>query len=231
VGVAPSPTLLARRHQGIQASRTEQAVKQQLLNPQQELELVKYITRLTEDGLPPTRNMIQSFASEIIKGEVGNEWVTRFIHRNEENLITKWTSRMDRNRHEVDSGWKYKRYFNLLHSTMDEYNILPENTYNMDEKGFMMGVLGKSKRVFSRQMWEKGQVKDSLQDGSRTWISILACIGADGTALPPGIIFEALHGNIRDTWVEDIEEDKHQVFVTSSPSGWSNDEIGFAWLT
>jgi hypothetical protein len=43
---------------------------------------------------------------------------------------------------------------------------------------------------------------------------ILACIGADGTALPPGIIYEALYGNIRDTWVEDIKEDKHQVFIT-----------------
>jgi hypothetical protein len=99
-----SRVTLARRHQGIQASRTEQAVKQQLLNPQQELGLLKYITRLTEDSLPPTRNMIQSFASEIIKGEVGNEWVARFIHRDEENLITKWTSGMDRNRHEADSG-------------------------------------------------------------------------------------------------------------------------------
>jgi hypothetical protein len=45
---------------------------------------------------------------------------------------------------------------------MDEYNILPKNTYNIDEKGFMIGALRKSKRVFSRQMWEKGQVKDSL---------------------------------------------------------------------
>jgi hypothetical protein len=192
---------------------------------------VQYIARLTEDGLPPTRDMIQSFASTIVKGEVGNEWVTRFFHRNEENLIAKWTSGMDRNRHEADLGWKYKRYFNLLHSTMDKYNILPENTYNMDEKGFMMGSIGKSKRVFSRQMWEKGQVKDSLQDGSRTWISVLACVGADGFALPPDLIYEALHSNIRDTWVEDIEVDKHQVFVASSPTRWSNDAIGFAWLT
>jgi hypothetical protein len=59
---------------------------------------------------------------------------------------------MDRNRHEADLEWKYKRYFNLLHSTMDKYNILPENTYNMDEKGFIIGALRKSKRVFSRQM-------------------------------------------------------------------------------
>jgi SOS response regulatory protein OraA/RecX len=84
-----SRVTLARRHQGIQASKTEQAIKQQLFNPQQELELVKYITRLTEDGLAPTRDMIQSFASQIIKGEVGNEWVTRFIYCNKENLITK----------------------------------------------------------------------------------------------------------------------------------------------
>jgi hypothetical protein len=140
--------------------------------------------------------MIQSFASTIVKGEVGNEWVTRFIHRNEDHLITKWTSGMDRNRHEADLGWKYKRYFNLLHTTMDRYNILPENTYNMDEKGFMMGSVGKSKRVFSRQMWEKGQVKVTLQDGSRTWVSVLAYVGADGTALPPSIIFEALHATL-----------------------------------
>jgi hypothetical protein len=72
--------------------------------------------------------------------------------------------------------------------------------------------------VFSRQMWEKGQVKDSIQDRSRTWISVLACVGADRTALPPSLIYEALHGNIRDTWVEDIEVRKHEVFVASSPS-------------
>jgi hypothetical protein len=107
----------------------------------------------------------------------------------------------------------------------------------MDEKGFIMGSVGKSKRVFSRQIWDKKQVKDSIQDGSRTWISVLACVGANGTALPPSLIYEALppsliyealHGNIRDTWAEDIEVGKHEVFVTSSPSRWSNDAIGFA---
>jgi hypothetical protein len=31
-------------------------------------------------------------------------------------------------------------------------------------------------------------VKESLQDGKSEWVSVLACIGADGTALPPGVI-------------------------------------------
>jgi hypothetical protein len=30
--------------------------------------------------------------------------------------------------------------------------------------------------------------------------------------------------------VEDIEAGKHEVFVTSSPTGWSNDNVGLAWL-
>jgi hypothetical protein len=87
---------------------------------------------------------------------------------------------------------------------MNEYSILPENTYNMDEKGFMIGRTRRSKRIFSRALWERKQVTDSLQDGNREWISVLACICADGTALPPGLVFEGLHGNIRDTWVEGI---------------------------
>jgi hypothetical protein len=67
-----SRSTLGRRHRGIQASRTEQAVKQQLLNSQQELELVKYIIRLTEDALSHKREIIQSFASTLVKGVVGN---------------------------------------------------------------------------------------------------------------------------------------------------------------
>jgi hypothetical protein len=36
-----------------------------------------------------------------------------------------------------------------------EYEVLPENMYNMDEKGFMIGVTGRSKRIFSKTAWEK----------------------------------------------------------------------------
>jgi hypothetical protein len=140
----------------------------------------------------------------VVKKEVGEGWVLRFMERNKDALITKWTSGMDRNRYQADSEYKYSLYFDLLEFKMDEYSILPENTYNMDEKGFMIGRTARSKRIFSRALWERKQVTDSLQDGNREWISVLACICADGTALPPGLVFEGLHGNIRDTWVEGI---------------------------
>ena len=100
----------------------------------------------------------------------------------------------------------------------------------MDEKGFLIGVLNRSKRVFSRRMWEQKEVKAALQDGSRAWITLLACICADGSALPPGLIYEAANKAIQSDWVEDIKAGKHNVFVSSSPSGWTNNDIGLAWL-
>ncbi|KAH4980267.1 hypothetical protein HBI32_145430 [Parastagonospora nodorum] len=62
---------LARRCKGVQASKDAQRVNAMKLSPQQELELIVYIEKLTERGLPPTRTMIKNFASQIAQKEVG----------------------------------------------------------------------------------------------------------------------------------------------------------------
>ena len=100
----------------------------------------------------------------------------------------------------------------------------------MDEKGFLIGISSRSKRVFSREMWERKEVRTALQDGSREWITLLACVCADGSALPPSLRYQAALGAIQSSWVEDIEAGEHSVFITSSPSSWSNNGIGLAWL-
>ncbi|KAF2825387.1 hypothetical protein CC86DRAFT_271795, partial [Ophiobolus disseminans] len=111
--------------------------------------------------------MVQNFASTIAKTGVSESWVTRFINRNDNAIISKWTSGMDALRHQANSGLKYKLYYDLLHPKMSQYEIIPENTYNMDEKGFMIGVTTRSKRVFSKRQWDKKEVTSSLQDGNR----------------------------------------------------------------
>jgi hypothetical protein len=69
----------------------------------------------------------------------------------------------------------------------------------MDEKGFMIGVLGCSKQVFSRRMWGKKEVTAALQDGSREWITLLAAICADGEALPPCLVYAGVSGTLQST--------------------------------
>jgi hypothetical protein len=41
---------------------------------------------------------------------------------------------MDCKRHQTDSEAKYTLYFDLLHQKMQQYDVGPENTYNMNGK-------------------------------------------------------------------------------------------------
>jgi hypothetical protein len=100
----------------------------------------------------------------------------------------------------------------------------------MDEKGFLIGLTGRSKRIFSRRQWKKKEVRASLQDESHKFLTLLACCCADESSLPPALIYATANGAIRSSWVEDIKAGEHEVFVSSSPTGWSNDNVGLAWL-
>lgn len=220
---------LRRRHQAITEPRTVKVMKQQQLTPEQELELVSWINDETKAGMPPLGGLVREKASLLAGKEVGEGWVYRFLQRQDQYLISKWATGMDRVRHQADSESKYKDYFTFVHRQMDRYGIEPRHTYNMDEKGILMGKINRSKRIFSRKVWERKQVQSSLQDGSREWISILACICADGTVLDPGLIYQSDASQVQSSWVEDIRQDR-PAYVTASVSGWSNNEIGLAWL-
>jgi hypothetical protein len=103
----------------------------------------------------------------IVTELVSNAWVTCFLYRQGDHLISKWFSGMDSLCHNADSNVKYSLYFDLLHAKMKQNNIQPCHCYNMNEKGFMIGVTERfmigvterfmigvterSIRVFSRQ--------------------------------------------------------------------------------
>jgi transcriptional regulator with XRE-family HTH domain len=148
-------TTLSRRHQGKQVNCEALAKRQQLLSPQQELELVRYIEELTRRGLSPTREMVGNFASAVAKWEVSESWITRSLRRHADEPTTKWATGIDRQRHEADSREIYKVYFDTLHAKMREYDLDERNTYNMDEKGFFVGIASRSKRVFSKAVWKE----------------------------------------------------------------------------
>ena len=51
-----------------------------------------------------------------------------------------------------------------------QYEVSKENTYNMDEKGFLIGVLRQLQRVYSKEAFIKGLLSVVGQDGNREWI-------------------------------------------------------------
>jgi hypothetical protein len=125
---------LRRRYQGLCTLHAGEAQNRQKLSPQQELQLVQYIEDSTEQGLPPTRAMIQNFGGDVTGKACSDAWVSRVLLRNKYLLTSRWTSGMDCNCHKADSKDKYKAYLDLLHSKIREYEVEPGNIYNMDEK-------------------------------------------------------------------------------------------------
>jgi hypothetical protein len=54
---------------------------------------------------------------------------------------------MDRDRCKVDSGYRYKVFFEEIYDQTARHEIESQQLYNMDEKGFLLGRIGKSKRT------------------------------------------------------------------------------------
>ena len=59
---------LSKRHRGVQGTRQAQYESQRVLNDAQSAELVRWVHKLTEKGLPPLNEMLRNFAKEIRGG-------------------------------------------------------------------------------------------------------------------------------------------------------------------
>ncbi|TKA53375.1 hypothetical protein B0A55_12722, partial [Friedmanniomyces simplex] len=59
------------------------------------------------------------------------------------------------------------QYSTILRQKIDQYSIQPQNCYNMDEKGFLIGHLQKVRRIFPKALMQQQRLLGTGQDGSR----------------------------------------------------------------
>ena len=62
-------------------------------------------------------------------------------------VSSKFGSNLDHQRALAGSPGPIIDFFHKFKKVLKEYNLLPENIYNMDEKGFILGVSNRSKFV------------------------------------------------------------------------------------
>jgi hypothetical protein len=223
-------TTLARRAKGQIMTREEYRQKNGLLTEQQEEVLLEHINDLTLRGFPPAPRHIKALASRISGKTPGKNWVSNFKRRHADQIASDFLDPLDSSRNSADSWLKVKKYFDLLQKKWEKYQFEPQNVYNMDEKGFLIGVTQKSRRIFTKKWKESGKLIGHTQDGSRTWISLIATICADGTSLPPVLIYPSLSGDLQESWLQDYDPGDGTYFAASE-SGWTSNEIALKWLT
>lgn len=138
-----------------------------MLNNQQEKELLRYLRRLYERLLPPLQRIVRNIAQELCGHTLSKNWVARFIERHHDTLGAGFLNTIDLKRCHAESPRAYERYFERMGIKMDEDSVIAENIYNMDEKGFLLGCVKKTRKVFTKELLKSKKLLGSGQDGSR----------------------------------------------------------------
>jgi len=95
--------------------------------------------------------------------------------------------------------------------------------YNMDEKGFVMGVA-----LCYKFICKRGQRLSHLtQDGIWKWVTVIEAVSGDGQVLHPMIINKRVAHYMG--WYAGLKED-HLARFGVSQKGWSNEKLGLSWL-
>ena len=230
-GIAYS-TLHGRLNLGRQSRRKAHELDQSL-GTAEEKAVVKRIEEMDRRGFPLRVDMVRHMGVRILQQReklanahdviLGKHWITRFLDRHP-HLASKFSTQVKKQRI-VSSNPKILRgAFEILGPLIRQFNILPQNVYNMDEKGLQMG---KSARV--KVICVRGRRSPPLQtDGDRELVTAIETIAADGTVLPPMLIYK---GKAQYTqWHQHLaEEDKDTIF-SCSPKGWTDQVLGVEYL-
>ena len=147
-------TTLHRRLHGAKP-RNKAYEEKQNLTEVEENELARWITLCTVSGCAPIPEVVREMAEGIrrrrVKGvnelgmefvsyePIGKKWVGRFLNRFP-HLETERGKKIEAVRMEA-SEEDYRDYFKKLRAAIDEFEVSPENTYNMDETGFNVGIM------------------------------------------------------------------------------------------
>nr|GAT49478.1 predicted protein [Mycena chlorophos] len=105
----------------------------------------------------------------------------------------------------------------------------PKRVWNMDEKGFLIGVAYRQHIIVFRRRAEGSPSGDPTvtQDGSREFVTSIDAINAEGDCTPPFLILKGQQVNFG--WIKNsrLGRDAH---LAASESGWTTNVITHQWL-
>jgi hypothetical protein len=113
---------------------------------------------------------------------------------------------------------------------VERFHILLKNTYNFDEKDFLVGIARKCKRIITLAQLLIKQLMGASQDGNREFITLITAICADGLRIPPALIYQSESGLIQDTWLNNFDKNREAAYFAATQKRWTNENAGLYWL-
>ena len=162
----------------------------QHLTVAEEAAIVDWIQQFESWNFPLLVSRVRELAMEILRWRkdlepLGIHWPQKFLSRHPE-IASWWSQPLEQDQANNAMYETISHWFTLINDIIQTYKIEQEDTYNIDEKGFGMGLMGKAKVFCSKENLEPIMHKPT----NTKWVSILECISANGWILPLYIIFK-----------------------------------------
>jgi len=226
----PSSTLADRARGGL--SRKESHIHQQRLTPAMEKSLQDWCKQLDDWGFPPRMDLLHAMAEALVQQRaeeeedpelagLGKHWVSNFLGRHPD-LASKFGTQLDRQRAYASNLASLRDYFRKLARLIRKHNLRPEDIFNMDEKGFIIGRSARAK-VICRAGRRPPRV---TQDGTREMLTVIECCCAAQYMTPSFVIYKGIAQYMG--W--HFETSDPDAMFACSPNGWTDDELGLEWL-
>jgi hypothetical protein len=196
------------------------------LSSQQEVFLVDWILEQEAQGFPPSHARIREMATRILSlnGDtqpLGKRWLTKFI-RDQPRIRSVVGRPIEAARINGTHPDALREVYEEYERIVSQYNIIPSNTWNMDEHGIALGVCVNS-TVIGDALKRRSYVK-SPED--REWVSIIETVSGTGGFIRPLVIFKGAAP--QSTWFP-VETPDYQ--YATSDNGWTTNRHGYHWLS
>ncbi|XP_045466600.1 uncharacterized protein LOC123675298 [Harmonia axyridis] len=232
----PRSTLFryCKKDKEVGSIKKETLGRKPVLTEELELKLAEYIMKMEKQFFGLTRRDLCSIAFQlarqnnipnsfsILNQTAGEHWFKRFLHRHKEKTSvrtptgTSFARAAGFNRANVDE------FFDLLEKVQEEKNFSPSQIFNVDECGICI-VQSKCPKILALKGKRQIGTLTSAERGSL--ITVVMCMSADGTFVPPLIIFPRKNSN------EQLKKGAPSgAIFRFHPSGWIQTDQFTAWF-
>ncbi|XP_050505300.1 uncharacterized protein LOC126883682 [Diabrotica virgifera virgifera] len=201
-----------------------------IFTPEVEHDIAQYLMERSKMGYPCSKDellqLVQNYVlqnhikTSFKDGKPGHDWYIGFMSRHP-RLTLKKAEHLQKSRMLARNPEIVYDFFDKLEEVISTYNILPSFTFNTDESGFS------SDPSKVRGIGIKGKTLSRVSGGSgRENTTVLACSAADGTILPPLIIFKG--AAVQARWTSPAAYPG--TLYATTRNGWMEETPFFYWL-
>lgn len=161
-----------------------------LLSKDEEEVILGFIQETANRGFPLSHRRLREHANSIIKARnpsfegVGECWTDRFVLTHSKRIQTIWSTSLEGSRARSANPANNKEWFDLLATHLKDVD--PDCIWAADETGIQTGTAVKERVIGTKGKTTQHQTRE----GNRENITAIVTICADGSSIPPAIIFK-----------------------------------------